>query len=347
MRKYRSVIRLAAPWPGLLLLAAAASAETPETARAFLKIIDRPRVPLYAQVEREPDLNGLERYRFTFASEAGQRVPGILVRPKSRSGRLPVVIALHGTGGTKRTHEDLLSDVAARGFLGVAIDGRYHGERSRAGKGSDEYNDAILRAYRTGEEHPFYYDTVWDLMRLIDYLETRDDVDPARIGMFGTSKGGIETYLATAVDPRIRASVPCIGVQSFRWGLEHDAWQQRVATIGRAARAAAAGDGVEKLDPAFVRKFYDRVVPGIYTDFDGPAMLKLIAPRPLLVINGEKDSHTPLPGVLECVAAAKQAYAAAGAPEKFEFLLEKDTEHKVNPDARQRAIEFLTRWLTQ
>src|SRR5437764_8305349 len=111
---------------------------------------------------------------------------------------------------------ELGTESATRGFLALAIDGRYHGERTKAG-----YDNAIFRAYKTGKEHPFYYDTVWDVMRLIDYLETRDDVDPKRIGLIGISKGGIETYLAAAADSRIAVAVPGIGVQSFRWALEN------------------------------------------------------------------------------------------------------------------------------
>ena len=61
-----------------------------------------------------------------------------------------------------------LRDLARAGFVAVAIDGRYHGARSKAGKGSREYVEAILRTYRTGKEHPLFYDTVWDVMRLID-----------------------------------------------------------------------------------------------------------------------------------------------------------------------------------
>src|SRR5436309_73619 len=85
------------------------------------------------------------------------------------------------------------------GFVAVVIDGRYHGARTKAGTGSKEYVDAILRTFRTGQEHPFFFDGAWDVMRLVDYLETRDDIDPHRIGIFGVSKGGIEAYLAAAV----------------------------------------------------------------------------------------------------------------------------------------------------
>ena len=111
----------------------------------------------------------------------------------------------------------LLRELAAEGFIGVAIDGRYHGERCSAGKGSADYEKAIVQAFRDQREHPFYFDTVWDVMRLIDYLQTRDDVDATRIGLYGVSKGGIETYLTAAVDPRVKVAVPCIGMQSFHW----------------------------------------------------------------------------------------------------------------------------------
>jgi dienelactone hydrolase len=208
-----------------------------------------------------------------------------------------------------------------------------------------EYNEAILRAFRTGQEHPFLYDTVWDVMRLVDYLETRADVDRARIGLIGFSKGGMETYLTAAVDKRIRTAVPCIGVQSFRWAVEHDAWQSRVGTFQAAMNGAAKDSEVAQVDAAFVRRFYDRVAPGIYSEFDGPAMLPLIAPRPLLVINGDSDARTPRPGLMECVDAARKAYSTAGAADKFEFLLEENTGHRVNPEARQRAIEWFVRWL--
>ena len=106
--------------------------------------------------------------------------------------------------------------------------------------------------------------------------------------------------------------MPCIGVQSFRWALDNNCWQGRVGTIQAAFDAAAKDAGVAKPDAKFVKNFYARVVPGIDGEFDGPKMLPLIAPRPLLVINGDSDEHTPLPGVEECVAAAKQAYVAVG-----------------------------------
>lgn len=312
---------------------------------AFLKLIDRPRVPLAPAVKELGETDGLAQAQFSYAAEANQRVPGLLVKQAKNNGRRPVVIALHGTGGNKESQLTLLQDLARLGFIGIAIDGRYHGARTKTGKGSEEYNDAMLRTYRTGKELPFLYDTVWDVLRLLDYLETRADVDARRIGMIGFSKGGMETYLAAAVDARIAVAVPCIGVQSFRWALDQNAWQSRVGTFQTAINGAAKDEGVTDINTAFVRKFYDRVMPGIYGEFDGPEMLPLIAPRPLLIINGDSDARTPLPGLMDCVERARQAYSNAKAEDKIVLRIQEKTGHAVTPAARQAALDWFCKWL--
>jgi dienelactone hydrolase len=311
----------------------------------FLKLIDRPRAPLAPEAQELGSADGLAQTHFTFAADAEQRVPGILVKQTKSSGRRPVVVALHGTGGNKEGQLALLKELAGLGFIGVAIDGRYHGERTKAGKGSAEYSESMLRAYRTGHEHPFLYDTAWDVMRLIDYLETREDVDAKRIGLIGFSKGGMETYLAAAVDPRVAVAVPCIGVQSFRWALENNSWQSRVETFQAAVNGASKDAGIAEINADFVRKFYDRVAPGVHKEFDGPEMLPLIAPRPLLVINGDSDPRTPMPGLMECATRARQAYANARAEDKFQLLIQEKTGHAVTPAARQAAIAWFVKWL--
>ncbi|HJZ95445.1 MAG TPA: alpha/beta fold hydrolase, partial [Candidatus Solibacter sp.] len=202
---------------GLMLLSAT-TALAGDPRAEFLKMIDRPRVALTPEVREMPAPEGMYQIHFTIAVEEGERVPGILLR-QAAAQRRPVVIALHGTGGNKEGQLPLLKELAAKGFTAIAIDGRYHGERSKAGKGSDDYQAAMLATYRTGKGRPFLYDTVWDVQRLIDYLETREDVDAKRIGAIGFSKGGMELYLAAAVEPRIAVAVPCIGVQSFRWAI--------------------------------------------------------------------------------------------------------------------------------
>lgn len=316
-----------------------------DTRAEFLNLIQHDRVALAPSVAAWPATNGVAQFHFSFATDKEQRVTGVLMKDERSRRRRPVVIALHGTGGNKGNLFALCRKLATRGFVAVAIDGRYHGERRTDGKGTTEYEDAIVEAWRDAQEHPLYYDTAWDVTRLVDYLQTRNDVDAKRIGLIGISKGGIEAYLAAAADPRIAVVVPCLGVQSFRWALEHNAWQARVGTIPTAFNATAKAAGVMTPDVAFVKSFYDRVVPGIYGTFDGPAMLPLIAPRPLLVINGDSDSLTPLPGLKECTDAAQHAYGAAGAEARFAVRIQENTGHQVTSDSERAAIEWFVRWL--
>lgn len=317
-----------------------------ETRTAFLKMIARPRVPLTPVLQKmEATAPELEQWHLTYAAEPGQRVPGLLVKTVKGAARRPIVISLHGTGGTKESQLDLLRELARLGFIGIAIDGRYHGERTKTGKGSVEYGEAMLRTYHTGKELPFLYDTVWDVMRLLDYLETREDVDARRIALIGFSKGGMETYLTAAVDTRVVVAIPFIGVQSFRWALEHDSWQSRVGTFQAAINTAAKDEGIAEIKADFVRRFYERVMPGIADRFDGPQMLPLIAPRPLLAVNGEVDPRTPMPGLMECVEKARAAYRQAKAEDKFALKIQEKTGHAVTAEGRQEAIAWLQKWL--
>jgi len=310
----------------------------------FLKLIDRPRVPLAPEVTELPLTNNIAEFHFIYASEAGQRVPGLLWKETNSTGRRPVVIVLHGTGGSKQGMAGLCYKYATNGFIAVAIDGRYSGERMKSGKGAEEYDKALARAYYDGREHPLFYDTVWDVMRLVDYLQTRDDVDAKRIGLIGISKGGTETYLTAAVDKRIAVAVPCIGVQSFGWALDHNAWRGRIESFQTAFDNVVKGEGVTP-DVAFMKKFYDRIAPGLYGEFDGPVMLPLIAPRPLLVINSDSDVRSPLPGVWLCIQAAEKVYINAKAQDRFAVDIQAKTGHKVNPDSEQKAIEWFVKWL--
>ena len=332
-----------------LCAAAVADGSANETRAAYQAMLERPRVALKPELAEMPAADGARKFHLWFNADASERVPGYLLLPDAAKypGRRPVVIALHGTGGTKDNGQiaQIVTRAAKAGFIGVAIDGRFHGERTRAGTGAAEYNEAIAQSFKTGQGHPFYYDTTWDVMRLIDYLVTRKDVDAARIGLTGISKGGIEAYLTAAADPRVAVVVPYIGVQSFKWALDNGQWPARIATIQDGFDAAANTAGKPARNVAFVREFYTRVVPGIDAQFDAPAMLPLIAPRPLLVINSDSDANTPIAGVRLSVAAARPAYAAANAPDKLQLVIQEDTPHRVNPESIDAGIAWFVRWL--
>ncbi len=326
-----------------------------EVKAAFLKQLDRSRVPLDPQTRStERDTDGRIAEFISIASEKKadgsiERVPLLLVRPEHPAGRLPAVIVLHGTGGNKDSQRPFLIDLARRGIIGVAVDARYHGERSGGAKGAEAYFAAITRAWRTPtsepSEHPFYFDTCWDLWRTIDYLQGRDDVDGDRLGMIGFSMGGIQTWLAAAVDERIKVAVPAISVQSFRWSLENGAWQGRANSIQPVHLAAAADLGETKVNAQVCRELWSKVIPGMLDQFDCPSMLRLFAGRPMLILNGDLDPNCPLGGAKVAFAAAEDAYREAGAIEKLKILVATDTPHRVTDEQRQAALDWLTTWL--
>jgi dienelactone hydrolase len=338
-------------------LTATTSAQTlpPEKAKAaFLKLLDRPKVP--ADVKEGPGVASgtLAFSRWAFASEKKadgtvERVPVLMVSPAASKGKLPVMIVLHGTGGNKEGVQSWLEDFAKQGIIGVAIDARYHGERSGGAKGSAAYVEAITKAWRTPAgkpiEHPFYYDTVWDLWRLLDVLEARPDVDAKRIGMLGISMGGIETWLAASVDDRVAVAAPLIGVQSFRWSLDNDRWQGRVNTIKAAHEAAAKDLGEQAVNRRVCRELWGKVIPGILDDYDCPNMLRLFAGRALFIANGDQDPNCPVEGAKLAVAAAEEAFAKAGATDKLVVRVNAGVAHKVTDDDRKAAIEFCTKSL--
>ncbi len=326
-----------------------------EVRARLLAQLDRPRVPLDPQVRLvEPTEKGLVVERLSIASERkanGQieRVPILIVRPEDTSRRRPLVIVLHGTGGSKEGQYPWLVRVARLGMIGLAIDARYHGQRAGGAQGAAAYVEAITAAWKTktGEpqEHPFYFDTVWDLWRLLDYVGQRPDVDPDRVAMVGFSMGGIQTWLAAAVDPRVAVAVPAISVQSFRWSLENDRWQGRAGTILGAHEQAARDLGEPEVNGRVCRVLWNKIIPGILDEFDCPSMIRLFAGRPLLIVSGELDPNCPLDGAKIAFAAAEQAYKEAGASDHLKIDVAMGVGHQVSKDQEKLIVDWLVRWL--
>ena len=163
--------------------------------------------------------------------------------------------------------------------------------------------------------------------------------------MIGFSMGGIETWLAAAVDDRVKVAVPAISVQSFRWSLDNDAWQGRARTIQTAHDAAAKDLGAPRVDARVCRELWNKLIPGMLDPFDCPSMIRLFAGRPLLILNGDRDPNCPLVGAKIAFAAAQDAYRQAGASEKLKILVAPDTGHKVTGEQRQAALDWLAKWL--
>jgi len=277
--------------------------------------------------------------------------PAVFMKPVEDGGRdettsvRPCVVLLHATGGDRRQLARQAAQYASRGYLAVSVDSRHHGSRA-----SDAYNDALVRSWRTADARPFLFDTVYDLMRLLDHVQQRADVDRERVGVTGVSLGGMHAWLWAAADERLSCAAPMIGVQSFAWAVEHDRWQARAESLRRGDApsvfdVATKDLGKVNCDASVVKRVWDRIAPGLLTYADAPQSLPLIAPRPLLVLNGELDPRCPLPGLRLALERTKDAYATLNSADALDAFIQSGVGHEATSEMHQAAAAFLDRHL--
>lgn len=158
---------------------------------------------------------------------------------------------------------------------------------------------------------------LWDDLRTIDYLVTRPDVDPKRIGCVGLSVGGLRTCHLAALDERIQAAVSVCWMASFPAQLR----QKVNHTIGNSM-----------------------IIPGLYHSLDYPDVAALALPRPLLVISGKQDPLFDQAGIQRSFETLHACYQKAGASEKLRTRLY-DTPHQFNTEMQTEAWGWLAKWL--
>jgi dienelactone hydrolase len=229
----------------------------------------------------------------------------------------------------------IASELARAGYVVVAIDMFYWGERrlllkddpqdwrerprsitperirafnGRASEGEQLLGRTIFAAGFTWAGVMF-----WDDVRTVDYLASRPEVDPARIGCAGLSLGGLRSVHLAALDDRIRAAVVVGWMTSFPTQLK-----RRIRnTIG-----------------------HTKLVPGLYRHLDYPDVASLAMPTPLLVINGGKDELFEPSGVQNSFTKLAACYAKAGVPERLRTRLY-DAPHEFNLEMQAEAFKWL------
>ncbi|KAL5558822.1 hypothetical protein UlMin_035033, partial [Ulmus minor] len=204
---------------------------------------------------------------------------------------------------------------------------------------------ALISSWKKGNTMPFIYDTVWDLIKLVDYLTKRKDIDPARIGITGISLGGMHSWFAAFADTRYAVAAPIIGVQGFRWAIENNKWQARVDSIKPVFEQARIDLGKNAIDEEVVEKVWERIAPGLASRFDSPYTVPAIAPRPLLIANGAEDPRCPLPGLEVPVRRATKAYEDAHRSQNFKFTAEPGIAHQLTSLMVKESSDWFDKFL--
>lgn len=257
-------------------------------------------------IEWEREEQDFREIRFTYASEPGVDVCCHLLLPHGARGKLPMVICLQGHSkgahislgrpkypGDEETisggDRDFALQIVARGQAALVMEQRAFGERGGTPEGPkcEQPAMAALLLGRTliGER-------CWDVFRGIDCVIAHFDcIDTERIALQGQSGGGTVVCYAAALDTRIAAAVPA---SAFCGYLE---------SIGAQHHCTC------------------NYVPGIMKYFDMGDLAGMIAPRPLVVVNGAKDTIFPVDSARRQFEVARQLYAAAGAPDNARHVI--------------------------
>lgn len=287
----------------------------------------------------------LKEENFYLTTEEGEqgRLPVLILSMEEIiPQRRPAIVFLHSTNKCKEWLRPLLEAYASRGYIAVAIDSRYHGERASS---LTTYRESLVSAWKKGDTMPFIFDTVWDLIKLADYLSQRVDIDPSRIGITGESLGGMHSWFAAAADTRYSVVVPIIGVQGFRWAIDNDKWLPRVNSIKAVFEEAQIDLNKSAIDKEVVEKVWDRIAPGLASEFDAPYTVPVIAPRPLLLLNGEEDPRCPIAGLEIPKQKIVEAYESACCPENFKVIAEPGIGHRMTASMVKEASDWFDKYL--
>lgn len=193
----------------------------------------------------------------TYQSVHNKKVTGLLTIPKKKEGSLPIVILLHGVGDRKTVdYIEFGNNILYKGgYATLRIDISNHGDRLENKFDFDLKGDT---RYRTRE---VVSQTVFDLRRAIDFIETQKELDPNRIGFLGVSLGGICGTIFCGVEKRVK--VPVIVLAGGQLNL----------MFGKKAFSSE------------IKNFTGIIEPKNY--------VRHIAPRPLLMLNAENDEIIP------------------------------------------------------
>ncbi len=224
---------------------------------------------------------------------------------------------------------DLLPAWAEDGFFVLSIDRPFHGDRP-----GDREQQILQRGFPA-----VLGDYVVDLQIALDYLSTRPQVDPQRLGMFGLSTGGLEALIVGALDSRLKVVVCASGQLSWPHVFATGAWQSIFGGLPVADSLIAEGVTGER---ALI--VLSEAMPGL-SALDAVGIVPLIAPRPLLLLGGVNDLLVPAAGARATAVAAKRAYRGAGASERFAMILEPGRGHAFSKKMQEQSFQWFQRWL--
>lgn len=268
--------------------------------------------------------------KLVFQSLPGLYVTGNLYRPKEVKEPLPAILYVCGHAkvekdgviyGCKTHYQHHPEWYAANGFVCLVIDTLQLGEVPGLHHGT--FREGMWWWYSRGYTPAGI--EAWNGIRAIDYLCSRPEVDPKRLGVTGRSGGGATSWWLGAIEDRLAAVIPVAGITDLQ---DH--------VVGGDFPGPHT-DGVIQghCDCMFIVNTYR---------WDYPTVAALVAPKALLVENTDADPIFPEGGVRRVYDQLKKVYGWYEAEDKLGIVIGSGG-HADTEELRHPSFAFMQKWL--
>jgi len=286
------------------------------------------KTPLNPKVVGVITKKGYRLEKIIFESRPELYVTACLFIPDGLAGKAPVILNPIGHSDNafrEQLYQIVILNFVKKGFVVLTYDPIGQGERlqyfdpemgrSRIGWSTCEHSYIGTQCFVSGSSFARY--CLWDGIRAIDYLLTRDEVDSGRIGVNGISGGGTRTSYISAFDERVLAAAPECYITGFK----------------RLMESIGPQDGEQNLYHA------------IANSIDHADLLEVRAPKPALIMSTTRDFFS-IQGARETYKEVKKAYKAFGKEGNFS-MTEDDSPHDSTRKNREAMYAFFQKHLNQ
>lgn len=271
----------------------------------------------------------LERQDFVveklyFESLPGYPVSAALFIPRKLNGPAPAILFCSGhsdQGFRSEVYQHMIINYVLKGFIVLAFDPVGQGERNqyfredgqKRFRPTHEHSYVGNQIFLTGYSPAQYF--VWDGIRAIDYLISRPEVDPERIGITGRSGGGTQSAYLMAVDDRIKAAAPECYLTTF----------EQLLLSGGPQDA-------------------EQNIPGLLSEgLDLADLIVARAPSPTLMVTTTRDIFS-IQGARDLYNEVREVYEVHDASESFS-MVEDDAPHQSTVKNREATYRFFQKFL--
>jgi dienelactone hydrolase len=254
--------------------------------------------------------------KIVYEALPGEPVAAHLYIPERLSGPAPAILFYNGhwwaESKTLPDFQAFCITMARYGFIVFSFDPFGQGERGVSARDHRRTTSLLVGVAQQGFAE-------YETRCALQYLLSRKEVDPDRIGMTGASGGGYNTWITSALDDRIKVAVPVVGTSEF-YGQIHYA---------RTVDWYHAGE-------------HCHFLPGLVTFANNHELLAMAAPRPILIINSTTDPGFQIGDVYEY---GRGLYRAFGKENRIAFFHDTTAGHGYQQKKREAAYGWFLKWL--